>query len=359
MKHILFFLLVTIMASQWAVGQPYTNSVPSGDTWYQIGTRGNRLVKIYATGDFAVHEMVVYIVSGNYNTAEFTIVSEYNYNHKQIKLEWGYVGSGANRYLVLKSTPTPNATYANGFTITDVSDPTTDFNLTPVSDVSSIVPISPSNVVYNSEHLQRVGIGTLEPMSKLHVKGATIFEDPIRFHNGTANKGLVWGNDSWANYYSRIDDYGGQLRIMTDDKLLFTDINSGDGAPTSTAVFINTNDKALGVNTDLIPSGYRLAVAGKAIMEEIKVEAAPWPDYVFSEGYQLPDLGATADFIKANKHLPGIPSATEVAEQGILLGEMNAKLLEKIEELTLHLIELERQNKKLNERLTNLENKKQ
>ncbi|MFH6986052.1 hypothetical protein [Marinoscillum luteum] len=55
-------------------------------------------------------------------------------------------------------------------------------------------------------------------------------------------------------------------------------------------------------------------------------------------------MGATADFIKANKHLPGIPSATEVAEQGILLGEMNAKLLEKIEELTLYLIE---QNKEI------------
>ncbi|MFH6986054.1 hypothetical protein [Marinoscillum luteum] len=77
----------------------------------------------------------------------------------------------------------------------------------------------------------------------------------------------------------------------------------------------------------------------------------------FSEGYRLPDLGATADFIKVNKHLPGIPSATEVAEQGILLGEMNAKLLEKIEQLTLYVIELKNDNQNLSERVIELESK--
>ena len=90
--------------------------------------------------------------------------------------------------------------------------------------------------------------------------------------------------------------------------------------------------------------GYRLAVNGKIRAQEIKVEATPWPDYVFSKSYQLPTLQETEKHIKENGKLPGIPSAAEVKANGIDLGEMNAKLLQKIEELTLHVIE---QNKKI------------
>ncbi|SMC75327.1 hypothetical protein [Pedobacter africanus] len=85
--------------------------------------------------------------------------------------------------------------------------------------------------------------------------------------------------------------------------------------------------------------GYKLAVNGKIRAQEIKVEASPWPDYVFAKDYQLPTLQETEKHIKDKGHLPGIPSAAEVKANGIDLGEMNAKLLQKIEELTLHLIE--------------------
>ncbi|MEQ8580620.1 MAG: hypothetical protein RIC30_21735 [Marinoscillum sp.] len=112
----------------------------------------------------------------------------------------------------------------------------------------------------------------------------------------------------------------------------------------------------VGIGTETVPTNYHLAVAGKAIMEEVKVEASPWPDYVFNEDYNLPSLQETSEFIKVNKHLPGIPSAAEVAENGILLGEMNAKLLEKIEELTLYQIELMKEMQKLKETVSDLKN---
>jgi hypothetical protein len=85
-------------------------------------------------------------------------------------------------------------------------------------------------------------------------------------------------------------------------------------------------------------------VNGKIRAHEIKVETTNWPDYVFAPSFKLPDLEVTEQFIKQNSHLPEIPSAVEVEKDGISLGEMNAKLLKKIEELTLHLIE---QNKRL------------
>jgi hypothetical protein len=90
----------------------------------------------------------------------------------------------------------------------------------------------------------------------------------------------------------------------------------------------------------------KLSVNGKIRAHEIKVETSGWPDYVFAKDYQLPSLQETEQHIKDKGHLPGIPSAEEVKANGIDLGEMNAKLLKKIEELTLHLIEREKNEKK-------------
>ncbi|WP_421762900.1 hypothetical protein [Ekhidna sp.] len=97
----------------------------------------------------------------------------------------------------------------------------------------------------------------------------------------------------------------------------------------------------VGIGTTSIPSGYKLAVDGKAIMEEVKVELSDtWPDYVFEPDYDLRSLEETAAYIKSNKHLPEVPSAKEMEVNGIQLGEMNMLLLKKIEELTLYQIEM-------------------
>jgi hypothetical protein len=71
--------------------------------------------------------------------------------------------------------------------------------------------------------------------------------------------------------------------------------------------------------------------------------SANWADYVFNEDYQLLPLEELQNFISKNKHLPGIPTAKEVKEEGIELGEMNKKLLEKVEELTLYILDLQKQ----------------
>ncbi|WP_146186674.1 hypothetical protein [Pedobacter sp. HMWF019] len=87
--------------------------------------------------------------------------------------------------------------------------------------------------------------------------------------------------------------------------------------------------------------GYKLAVSGNMIAESVKVQLrSAWPDYVFTKDYALPSLEETEKHIKEKGHLEGIPSAGEVKNSGIDLGEMNAKLLKKIEELTLQVIEL-------------------
>lgn len=103
--------------------------------------------------------------------------------------------------------------------------------------------------------------------------------------------------------------------------------------------------KKVGIGTSVIPAGYTLAVNGKGIMEELLIkQPGQWPDYIFADDYKLPDLEETEAFIKKNRHLPGMPSAAEVEKQGVSLGEMNRKLLEKVEELTLMIME---QNKRI------------
>lgn len=103
-----------------------------------------------------------------------------------------------------------------------------------------------------------------------------------------------------------------------------------------------------------IPNGYLLAVDGKGIFEEVRVEVSgSWPDYVFKDDYQMPSIPELKSFIDQNGHLPNIPAAKEAEEEGILLGEMQKKLLEKIEELSLYIIQQDERIRLLEEKIEN------
>lgn len=108
-----------------------------------------------------------------------------------------------------------------------------------------------------------------------------------------------------------------------------------------------------GMGTSEIPVGYKLAVAGKIIAEEvmIKLQSSGWPDYVFKQNYNLMPICEVESYVKANHHLPGIPCATTVENEGISMGEMQTKLLQKIEELTLYIIHQEKRIKILEENI--------
>lgn len=95
-------------------------------------------------------------------------------------------------------------------------------------------------------------------------------------------------------------------------------------------------------------AGYRLSVDGKIMSEEVRVELdSNWPDYVFESTYQLLPLDELESEIKELGHLPGLPAAVVVEEEGFELGEMNRLLVEKVEELTLYIIDLNHKLKEL------------
>ncbi len=95
------------------------------------------------------------------------------------------------------------------------------------------------------------------------------------------------------------------------------------------------------------PPGYSLYVANGILTEKLKVasstDAYNWMDFVFDKKYKLRPLKMVEEYVKANKHLPEIPSALEVAKNGIDMVEMDAKLLQKIEELTLYIIQQQKE----------------
>jgi hypothetical protein len=103
-------------------------------------------------------------------------------------------------------------------------------------------------------------------------------------------------------------------------------------------------DGRVGILTTTPANGYALSVNGKIICNELRVQlTGAWPDYVFDEAYTLSPLKDVANFIKTNKHLPGIPKAEDIARDGQHVGDIQKKMMEKIEELTLYLIEHQKQ----------------
>jgi len=102
--------------------------------------------------------------------------------------------------------------------------------------------------------------------------------------------------------------------------------------------YVSIGTDSFGEGTDL----FKLSVHGRMRAESVKVYT-DWADFVFEDDYNLPTLQEVEDFINKNGHLKDIPSAAEVAEEGIDVGEMNKLLLQKVEELTLYMIELQKE----------------
>jgi len=144
-------------------------------------------------------------------------------------------------------------------------------------------------------------------------------------NNLTGNGNVFIGNRAGSN--------------QSGSNMLFID-NSNTDTP---LIFGNFSANQIGINTTFIPSDYTFAVDGKIIAEEVRVRLSEnWPDYVFQPSYDLMPLPELKKYITKHNHLPDVPSAAEIEEAGGTdVGAMNILLLKKVEELTLHVIQLQ------------------
>ena len=168
-----------------------------------------------------------------------------------------------------------------------------------------------------------------------------IFNISLRYKNGATEmlQSVRIGTSTWAEFtYFNFSTKKYEMRAgITDAEYK----NSGD------ILFNNTGAFGVGMGTTAIPSGVKMAVNGKINCKEVEVTITGWSDYVFAKDYNLRTLEEVEAYIKENKHLPDVPSEKEVLENGVNVGEMNSTLLKKIEELTLYMIELKKENEQM------------
>lgn len=150
-----------------------------------------------------------------------------------------------------------------------------------------------------------------------------------------------------------------QLLVVSPKKMVFqtgiVDIEANDLVQIKSQMI--SLGRRVGINTPYVPDDFAVAVNGGIISTRVHVrDLGEWPDFVFAEGYGLMPLNELKQYVDKNKHLPEVPSETEVSANGIDLGELQSILLKKIEELTLYTIQLQEQGQRQQELIEQLQN---
>ncbi len=178
----------------------------------------------------------------------------------------------------------------------------------------------------------------------------------IGFNVNWDGNNWIKGGDANSGAVAMVADVGGGLTIFQKHTgSTNTSFTNGDFIKRENTAFKIDGSGRVSVGSQT--NGYKtqstgfwnaeLQVNGTIVANKVKVTLNDWADFVFDKNYKLNSLDYVEKYIKENHHLPNIPNAQEVDESGIDLGEMNKLLLQKVEELTLYVIELKKQNEKM------------
>ncbi len=347
------------------------------DGYITIGPANSGWAHIYTDRPAFIFNQSVWSFPGvfsSFNTSDLSLQTN-GTTRLTISNATGNVGVGqANPYsqsrLHIKSpsaTPWGLITEAsgNGKIIGLGHDGTTGYISTSYLDASGYSPLSLQTSNTNRLFIAvdgKVGIGTNAPQNNFEVLGSgqilrnTIASDytSLRLYNNQNNLMRALEID-----YSG-SSYGGTL-LNSGPTGESASIGTTGAYPlvfgtSNTARMTITSGGNVGVGT--YSPDEKLTVKGKIHTEEVRVDlSVPAPDYVFEKDYDLTPLSHIEKFIQANKHLPEVPSAKQMEQDGVNLKEMNMILLKKIEELTLHLIEKDKKLTEVEKRLEQLEEK--
>lgn len=270
----------------------------------------------------------------------------------RLEIASGVAGTSGLRFTNLNLASTAAATNGKSLSL-DASG-----NVVLVSNpaaAASLWTASGANI-YNA-NANFVGIGTTTPAAKLDVIGemrVTSASDATRTYRITSgSRQEIYANNDLLTYAGQ--NQAVILNTITGAAGAFAVYNNNISGTALFQVNGTTGKASIGAVTT--PGAYKLYVEQGILTEKVKVAvktSANWADYVFAPDYALKSLEEVETFVKANKHLPGVPSAEEVVKEGIDMATMDAKLLEKIEELTLYMIDLKKENVQLHKDIQSL-----
>lgn len=224
--------------------------------------------------------------------------------------------------------------------------------------------VSKPSKLYTKCQGVKVGIETANPTHGLHVATNTRLDNTLFVGYGV---GIGAEAEDYSSLYIFNKRKGAAIHIDQGNnandysKLLYleysnptTEVMNVKNTVTGTTAFLFHADGSMLVNNGQ-KDIFKLYNGGVLKTREIILDAISiWPDFVFDENYVLPSLSELKKYIAINKHLPNVPSASEILETGIPIAEMNTILLEKVEQLTLYLIEQQERITALEERLNSV-----
>ncbi|UFH56327.1 bZIP transcription factor [Spirosoma sp. KNUC1025] len=215
-------------------------------------------------------------------------------------------------------------------------------NVTNAVAIGANAVVSQSNSMVLGSRLN-VGIGNSAPSAKLHITAGVANTSGLRLENLTSSSPATLLN---RTKFLSVDGSG---------NVVLASVNGSARESAPEAVWqqegkylhnVTGDGVVIGQGVSKMPDGYALFVANGILTEKVKVaikNTTDWSDHVFAKNYPLRSLHEVDQYIQQTGHLPGIPSAMEVVKNGVDLGKMDAILLEKIEEITLYLIDLQKE----------------
>jgi hypothetical protein len=188
--------------------------------------------------------------------------------------------------------------------------------------------------------------------------GANVIGGATLSGGTTMSGGPAWTSNGWAKSLKLVPggavEFTGTTRSFglgaTDGSLYFSHVNA-DGTGAANYFMIADANGNMSIGNTRPVANYKLVVEGAVGARRIKVSQTAWADYVFHSDYKLPSLQEVEDFVTTRHHLPGIPSEKEVTADGLDLGEFDKQLLKKVEELTLYIIQLNKNVDSLNKQV--------
>ncbi|MFW0735915.1 hypothetical protein [Flavobacterium sp. T12S277] len=299
---------------------------PSNPSWIELATRGantfagnqlfNGSVKIQtANGDYNENLRLLPSTTGDFSSIALGAVP-------------GDSGTGIGQWTMIRYPASSNYMFSLRYNTTDYL-----------------------NILNNGN----VGIGTTAPNTKLTVVGNSATQLVSSLIGGVVSQNFKYtalsiGESVSAGSSSNI----GYMSHQTDKSLSGLYLTNYGDSEHNASLFVKVGGN---VGIGVTNPQNKLDVKGTIRSQEVKVTLDGWSDFVFKKEYDLPTLAEVEKHIKEKGHLENIPNEEEVLKNGINLGEMNAKLLQKIEELTLYMIDMKKENDQMKKRLVKLENK--